>query len=186
MQVVHTAELHFSHLSHHLTHIAVGQMIAGELRIRHTRKWCSQEYQETDSPLEFMYEIYANPESWLVGGRKRGNFTAVEGETKTFSIMLVAQRPGHLLLPAVDIKAFVQPPQQQATATTPDSSTSAAGEAASFQRRQISCEVDYRNLGQTLLVLPDLRRTTVSLSHSGSGGSSWLVDSEAIHSSQVT
>ena len=179
-------------------------MIAAELRIKHTRKWCSQEDQESpDSLLEFSYDIFANPESWLVGGRKRGNFTAVEGETKTFSIMLVPQKPGCLLLPALEIRAFVQPQvgsgSKSASAvpatmtnhghnTSPNNSISVAGgevAAAHLQRKQISCEVDYRNLGQTLLVLPDLRKTTVSLSSSssgGGGGSSWLVDSETIQS----
>ena len=160
-------------------------MIAAELRIRHTRKWCSQENQETPDSrqLEFMYEIFANPESWLVGGRKRGNFTSVEGETKTFSLMLVAQRPGHLLLPALDIRAFVQQTAAARSSTAPDPSISTgASEAVPFQRRQVSCEVDYRNLGQTILVLPYRRKTTVSLSHSSAGGSSWLVDSEAIQS----
>ena len=51
--------------------------------------------------------------------------------------------------------------------------------AGATQRRSIASEVDYCNHGETVLVLPDLRKTTVSLSASGSpGGSSWLVDSE--------
>lgn len=61
----------------------------------------------------------------------------------------------------------------------PAMDVAAGGPAAPVQRQAIACEVDYRNHGETVLVLPDLRKTTVSLSASGSpGGSSWLVDSE--------
>lgn len=54
-----------------------------------------------------------------------------------------------------------------------------------MQRKQIPSEVDYRSHGETILVLPDLKKTTVSLPPTGSTGSgaagaggSWLVDSE--------
>lgn len=172
-------------------------MIAAELRLRHTRRWCSQDNQENvalGSPLEFSYEIYANPDSWLVGGRKRGHYTAVEGETKTFSVMLLPQKPGYLLLPGLEIKTFVPSPSPSLLTgiananpnpnTNP--STPSGGGGPELQRRQIPCEVDYRNHGETLLVLPDLRKTTVSLSPSGGhpGGGSWLVDSERRSKSQ--
>lgn len=41
----------------------------------------------------------------------------------------------------------------------------------------ISCETDYRNQGETILVVPDLSSTTVSLDPSGSAGGAWLVES---------
>ncbi|RAK98687.1 putative TMEM1 family protein [Aspergillus ibericus CBS 121593] len=205
IQVVHTAELRLANLADQPPHAAVGQMIAAELSIRHTRRWCSPEHRENGgSPLEFSYEIHANLESWLVGGRRRGNFTAEEGETKTFAIMLLPQKAGHLLLPGLEIRTFVppssstspslsQPLTQSSTAaggqvTSPNpgppvaaGSTTAAA-AAALQRRPIPCEVDYRNHGETVLVLPDLRTTTVSLSLSGgSHGGAWLIDSERLH-----
>ncbi|KAB8215243.1 trafficking protein particle complex subunit 10 [Aspergillus novoparasiticus] len=179
IQVVHTAELRLHNLADQPPHAAVGQMIAAELSLRHTRRWCSPENRENaGGPLEFSYEIHANPELWLVGGRRRGNFTADEGETKTFAVMLLPQKAGHLLLPGLEIKTFVPvsstaPPKPAAPATGP------AGAAPVLQRRQIACEVDYRNHGETVLVLPDLRSTTVSLSLSGGNhGAAWLIDSE--------
>ncbi|KAE8408425.1 trafficking protein particle complex subunit 10 [Aspergillus pseudonomiae] len=179
IQVVHTAELRLRNLAGQPPHAAVGQMIAAELSLRHTRRWCSPEHRENaGGPLEFSYEIHANPELWLVGGRRRGNFTAEEGETKTFAVMLLPQKAGHLLLPGLEIKTFVPassatPPKPPAPATGP------AGTAPVLQRRQIACEVDYRNHGETVLVLPDLRSTTVSLSLSGGNhGAAWLIDSE--------
>ncbi|GKZ23696.1 hypothetical protein AbraCBS73388_010271 [Aspergillus brasiliensis] len=212
IQVVHTAELRLANLAQQPPHAAVGQMIAAELSIRHTRRWCSPEHRENaGGPLDFSYEIHANPETWLVGGRRRGNFTAEEGETKSFAIMLLPQKAGHLLLPGLEIRSFVPPsptspsslsqPQSQSSTTatggqmmSPNpgqpmaagsmtaAATGGAAAVVPLQRRPIPCEVDYRNHGETVLVLPDLRTTTVSLSLSGgSHGGAWLIDSERLH-----
>jgi len=205
IQVVHTAELRLAPLADAqptTTHAAVGQIIAAELRLRHTRRWCSAEHQEhAGGALEFAYELHANPELWLVGGRRRGNFLAREGETTTFAVTLLPQKSGYLLLPGLEIKAFIPASSTLTVVTTPSTATSAAnanptatagsGNAgAPLQRRQIACEVDYRNHGETVQVLPDLRKTTVSLSTSGgsqTGGGSWLVDSERrVISSSIT
>ncbi|KAE8154414.1 trafficking protein particle complex subunit 10 [Aspergillus avenaceus] len=173
IQVIHTAELRLLHLPEQPRHAAVGQMIAAELSLRHTRRWCSPENRENaDGALEFSYEIHANPKLWLVGGRRRGNFSASEGETQTFAVMLLPQKAGHLLLPGLEIKTFVP-------ASSPPSQTSAQNAAPALQRRQIPSEIDYRNHGETIMVLPDLRSTTVSLSLSGGNhGAAWLIDSE--------
>lgn len=208
IQVVQTAELQLDNpgdekeKGSQLTHAAVGQMIAAELRLHHTRRWCSPAHQEatshSDGALEFTYDLHANPEQWLIGGRRRGNFLAREGTVTTFAVMLLPQKSGHLLLPSLEIKAFVPPASSSCASVNPISGPSgntgvtsppppapgSSGSAAaapggppppSLQRRQIACEVDYRNHGEALLVLPDLRKTTVSLSVSGG---SWLVDSE--------
>lgn len=153
-------------------------MISAELCLRHTRRWCTSASREyAGQPLECSYELHANPENWLIGGRRRGNFLAREGETTRFTVLLLPQKPGHLLLPGLEIRTFVPslPPPPTSPAPT-DPATGAP--VAPTQRRSIPCEVDYRNHGETLLVLPDLRKTTVSLSASGSPGGPWLVDSE--------
>ena len=86
-----------------------------------------------------------------------------------FRVMLLPQRPGCLLLPGVDVKTFITGAKD--------------GDGDGEQRRQISCEVDYRNHGETVVVSPDLSQTTVSLGVSAStdtqgGGGGWLVDSQ--------
>ncbi|KAJ5180676.1 hypothetical protein N7492_003886 [Penicillium capsulatum] len=182
IQVVHTAELQLQHAdaSHSgSTHAAVGQMIPAEIRLRHTRRWCPPAQQEyADQPLECSYELHANPEFWLLGGRRRGNFLAREGETNRFTVLLLPQKPGHLLLPGLEVRTFGPSPATPAPNPSTTDATS-TGPPAPIQRRPVPCEVDYRNHGETMLVLPDLRKTTVSLSASGSpSGSSWLVDSE--------
>lgn len=159
-------------------------MISAELCLRHTRRWCPPATQEhAGQPLECSYELHANPEFWLIGGRRRGNFLAREGETTCFTVLLLPQKPGHLLLPGLEIRTFAPSLPQPPTSPAADSSTGASA-APVQQRRPIPCEVDYRNHGETMLVLPDLRKTTVSLSASGSPGGPWLVDSErrtAVH-----
>lgn len=61
-------------------------------------------------------------------------------------------KAGNLLLPNVDVKQYVPPQQHPQTA---------AG--------MISSETDYRSNGESVLVLPDVRSTTVRID-SGFGG----------------
>ncbi|CAG7916506.1 unnamed protein product [Penicillium olsonii] len=169
IQVVHTAELQLQPNTES-THAAVGQIITAELCLRHTRRWCSPETRENgDQPLECLYEIHANPDLWQIGGRRRGNFLARDGEVTRFTVLLLPQKPGHLLLPGLEIRTFFPSPSQLPADPT-----------AAPPRRSIPCEVDYRNHSETVLVLPDLRKTTVTLSAAGghAGGGSWLIDSE--------
>ncbi|KAJ5082629.1 hypothetical protein N7532_011672 [Penicillium argentinense] len=176
IQVVHTAELQLQPGAQTsesgTTHAAVGQMITAELCLRHTRRWCSPTSQElAGQPLECSYELHANPELWLLGGRRRGNFLIREGETTRFTVLLLPQKPGHLLLPGLEIRTYA--PSQTPTPTSPPATSDPAPggvPGAPAQRHAIPCEVDYRNHGETVLVLPDLRKTTVSLSASGTGG----------------
>lgn len=218
VQVVHTAELRLSTLSDNTdetTHAAVGHGIPAELILQHTRRWCSQrsETQEPVGELEFAYELHVNQDLWLIGGRRRGHFTAVEGEIKKFAIMLLPQKAGYLLLPSIEIKTFVVTSSSgnvvgantstpttfsmqsivgqtindtTSTITSPTSATPTPttttttmtvplGPWTQQQRRQIVNEVDYKNHGEVILVLPNLRKTTVSL-ESGSPG---LIESES-------
>lgn len=182
-------------------------MIPAELILHHTRRWCSQQTDAQDSggELEFAYELHVNQDQWLIGGRRRGHFTAAEGETKKFAIMLLPQKAGHLLLPSIEIKTFVvgatsvavgantsttmaaapsasgnktNAPATPSPITSPASATTTSMPSAPWiqqQRRQVPNEVDYKNHAETILVLPDLRKTTVSL-ESGNPG---LIESES-------
>ncbi|KGO72752.1 TRAPP II complex, TRAPPC10 [Penicillium italicum] len=183
IQVVHTADLQLQPKPTTdpgpSTHAAVGQMIAAELSLRHTRRWCSPATREdANQPLECSYEVHANSDQWQIGGRRRGNFLARDGETTRFTVLLLPQKPGHLLLPSIEIRTFLPPAPQLPTSPPAADATGSMAPA----RRSIPCEVDYRNHGETVLVLPDLKKTTVNLSAAGgnhaAGGGSWLVDSE--------
>lgn len=81
MQVVHTANLILMDnqgrpLGDDST-VTVGQTLAAELRIRHTRAWDFVTLEQTaDAPVEFIYDIQTKPDTWLIGGRRRAQFSA--------------------------------------------------------------------------------------------------------------
>lgn len=135
--------------------VTLGSVLPTSLTISHTRRWCPAANRTPSSALEFTYDVLASPDTWIIGGRRRGNFKTAEGETRSFTVLLVPQRPGHLLLPDINISSAV------AAATTSSSDTGNAGLVAS--------EVDYQNRAETVYVTPNHGETTVCLG-SGPGG----------------
>ena len=132
--------------------VTVGQAISAEIVIRHFRSWNSigpkEGEMDINEELEFFYEVQNNLEVWLVSGRKRAHFTATEGQVHRFPILLVPLKPGNLLLPNIEVKQFI-PTELQ------DSASSSPG--------VVSSETDYRSHGECILVLPDVRSTTVRI-----------------------
>lgn len=60
---------------------AVGQIIGANLEIKHTQRWDTANVREAlshgeEKSLQFSYEVQANPDSWLVAGRRKGHFHA--------------------------------------------------------------------------------------------------------------
>ncbi|KAM5469696.1 hypothetical protein MauCBS54593_004250 [Microsporum audouinii] len=164
VQVVHTAKLVLKDISPGQTHVGVDDMIPTELIIRHTRGWCKVSEREAQPSLEFMYEVIASPELWVIGGRRRGNFSCAEGEERRFQLLLLPQRAGHLLLPTVDVKSFATGPgHQQPLSPTGGEHLQLDTSFAPRQRRAISSELDYRSHGETILVSADLQMTTINL-----------------------
>jgi trafficking protein particle complex subunit 10 len=211
VQVVHTAELHLVNTIEGVDDsskvLAVEQMLTAELRIKHTRHWDSAGSTPSSKPLEFVYDIHANQELWLVAGKKRVHFSAVENETQIFPVLLLPLRAGHLLLPTVEIRPFVVTKKsgetEARTATTehtPEPGISTLGPPSTRRRRPSSvasggpllaqhianvramseerdkspvrgpamtCETEYKNQGETVLVLADIRTTTVRIETGG-------------------
>jgi len=179
---------------------AVGQIIPAALTIRHTRRWDTAKTREApphtaEKPLEFSYEVQANTDTWLIAGRRKGHFCAKvcqgntdltmsnglsqENEIHTFSLMLLPQRPGYLLYPTVEIRTLAN------GSSTSDPRSSVAEQGFNVSRdgpsdhvSSMTCETDYRNQADAILVLPNLKSTTVSLDPGGPGGNAWLIDSE--------
>ncbi|KAI9877272.1 MAG: hypothetical protein M1830_004355 [Pleopsidium flavum] len=159
---------------------AVGQIIAAALTIKHTRRWDTAKATEAphnaEKPLNFSYEVQANPDLWLVAGRRRGHFSTKENEALTFPLMLLPQRPGYLLYPTVEIRAVPDGPDTlDGRFSSAEQGSRDSRDASSNDVFPTSCETDYRNQGDTILVLPNLKSSTVSLDP---GGSAWLVESE--------
>lgn len=142
--------------------ISVGQAVSANLWLTHRSKWTAATEEELG--VELTYELFAPPEIWLIGGRRKGSFT-VHGEQKqVFPVMMLPQRPGHLLLPALDVKASVLEKIES--------------DVIPFKKTDLRCELDYRNHAHSVLVIPNLRETTVALDGEGSSRRSWLIGSQ--------
>jgi hypothetical protein len=142
--------------------IAIGQPLSAMLKVRHTGGWEEGSMDVQSNAIEFSYEVIASPDTWLVGGRRRGNFTVDLAEQQVFPVLLIPQRAGNLLLPSVEVKC-----------NTPDGND---GHTV-LPKRQIAYEVNYKSQAKSVLVIPNLCETTVSLDAEPAAGRSLLVDS---------
>ncbi|GAO20051.1 hypothetical protein UVI_02049440 [Ustilaginoidea virens] len=180
LPVLHTADIRIDDsVLHHLEGAeggapaaVVGQVLPATLHLKWTRRWDTGAGGGEDE--EFSYEVTAPPDSWLLGGRRKGHFVIPGGkagggasstaETEAeIPLVLVAQREGRLAYPTVDIREV---------RSTDGRGGPAAGAAA--------CEVDWRNLGETVRVVSERRSVTVSLDASGPGGGPLVFESERL------
>ncbi|KAL9124781.1 MAG: hypothetical protein Q9217_005924 [Psora testacea] len=154
MHVVHTARLCpqegclIAHVD--ASYMALGQALPLELILEHTRHWGSE--AEDDRCLHFRYDVHASPDTWLVGGQRSARFSAKEGQQHRFSVLLLPQRTGHLLMPAIDIQPIASPHRD-----------GPRDDQASSTESLISCETDYINRAETILVVPNLSSTTARI-----------------------
>lgn len=148
---------------------------------------------------EFSYEVSAPGDTWLVGGRKKGHFVIPappagdEGQAQLSSsaeseadipLVLIPLREGWLPYPAVEVR--------EVTAAGPglDGSGGNRMSMGGGGRDSVGgggagalaghCETDYRNLGETVRVVADRGRVTVSLDASGPGGGPLVLESERV------
>jgi len=186
VMVVHTADLKLLDVSsiHAEVMAALNQPISASLVIKWTRTWDTEYRSETVSTegtdfLEFFYEVSGASDTWLIGGRRKGHFripikqqTLYSREALVFPVILIPLREGFVPFPNVDIKpsTVIKIPQPGASDTENDSSR--------VKQPVVTCETDYKNLGETIRVISDARKTTVSLDASGPQGGAWLLESE--------
>ncbi|KAI8943647.1 hypothetical protein NX059_001632 [Plenodomus lindquistii] len=159
--ILHTASLNFSptSMASQIPSIAtVGQPITTTLRISHTRRWTSPtnlisaaNLTSPSDPIDFVYTIEAHPETWLIAGQRRAHFTASEDEKLEWPIMLIPLKPGSTLLPNVEIRARIKPKEEAKDA------------AAGVEEQILTCETDYLSHGESIMVVPDLRSSTVGV-----------------------
>jgi len=138
---------------------STGSLIPATVTIKHTRRWDSPTALKAvssspNTPLEFIFEVDAPSDVWLIGGQRRTKFLAKEDEVKTWTIMIMPLKVGRLLLPTVDTRAI--------------------GKGL----ENISCETDSRSLGDTVIVIGDLGSTTVELSEGPTGTEAVMTGSE--------
>lgn len=181
--VVHTADLrleNWSKVSANTAVVASNHPISASLRIKCTRIWDTEEESDPEPDhVEFVYDISGPSDTWLIGGRRKGHFKVPTGPLEPgrkfsfeFPVMLVPLREGYLPYPNVEIR-----PAPVTRVLGPGSS---AGQNSNIQPKPsiVNCETDFKNSGETIRVISDARKTTVSLDASGPQGGAWLLESE--------
>jgi hypothetical protein len=176
--------------------VVVNQVLPATLHLKWTRIWDTAPDSPTaarNQDLEFGYEIVAggNEAGWLVGGRRKGHFVIpacpaprsqtpggggeedMEGMSSTVEteaeipVVLVPLREGWLSFPGVEIKPVGN--GEDGTAT----GVGIGGDGGYGQ-----CETDFRNLGETVCVVADRGKVTLSLDASGAPGGPLVLESE--------
>ena len=168
--VVHTANLKLldiSSISASTPVVPSTHPISALLIIKWTRLWDTQNPEprssQTPDDLEFVYDVSGQSDTWLIGGRRKGHFR-IHGNQKeilSFPVVLIPLREGILPYPHVDIKPS-------------SGSRHAQAESAAV----VTCETDYKNGGESIRVISNTRKTTVSLDASGPQGGAMLLEAE--------
>ncbi|KAI5266202.1 hypothetical protein E4T47_08310 [Aureobasidium subglaciale] len=147
--------------------VIIGRPLAATLTIKHTRRWASVAVA-SDTPLSFLYDVDASADGpWLVAGSKRSRFDLKPDDEETkVSLVLVPLRPGMHLLPSIDIQPVAHAVDNSGSngmsrLLSPGQS-SAPAEDETIQPL-VSCETDYHNSGETVMVVRDTRTTTVTV-----------------------
>ncbi|KUI57769.1 Trafficking protein particle complex subunit 10 [Cytospora mali] len=161
----------------------INQLLAATLHLKWTRVWDTgrldtQSGGTSEETIgdEFTYEVMAPSDTWLVGGRRKGHFVIPASSPSTtetelssspineadIPLMLIPLREGYLPYPSVEVR--------EAGSENEDRTGPGVGH----------CETDYRNLGETVRVVADRGRVTVSLDASGLGGGPLVLESERV------
>lgn len=199
MSVVHTADIRLRKPVPSLMQVGdddteepvacVNQLLPATLHLKWTRVWDTDGLETSAAAAEagdeFSYEVIAPGDTWLVGGRKKGHFVIPSAPAKTepeeaaqmlssspineadIPLVLIPLREGYLPYPAVEIREVAR-------------NGVGGGDEGSKSPLAGHCETDYRNLGETVRVVADRGRVTVSLDASGPGGGPLVLESERI------
>lgn len=186
--IVHTADIQLqpqaggsSSPSLHSTPAAIftHQLLPATLHLKWTRIWDTATLPTSQSDLEFSYEISAPTDTWLLGGRRRGHFVIPAPETDDerersssvgteaeIPVLLIPLREGWLPYPTVEIREVRSDPPASAA----DHNHKPGLPVSPRPGPEIQFETDFRNLGETVRVVADRSRVTLSLDASGPGG----------------
>ncbi|KAL8841792.1 MAG: hypothetical protein Q9170_000825 [Blastenia crenularia] len=145
---------------------AVDQTLVAEIILQYSRYWANE--GSTNSDLEMTYEFQAGTDTWLIGGQRRASFTAKSDEVKKFTVVLLPQKIGQLQYPSIEIRT-----------TKPQDNGSLSAGAPRAAEDIITCEVDYVNQTESILVIPNLSSSTVTLDSNSSENGAWLVEARS-------
>ncbi|KAL9006889.1 MAG: hypothetical protein Q9188_000344 [Gyalolechia gomerana] len=136
---------------------AVDQALLAEVALQYSRNWDNGSTGFTiEDELEITYEVQASPDIWLAGN------------PMSFSIILIPQRTGYLQYPSLEVRM-----------TRPQGSKGRFVDSKTAAKEIITSELDYVNQAESILVIPNLNSSTVSLDCSDSGDGAWLVESRS-------
>ncbi|RAR02353.1 tmem1 family protein [Stemphylium lycopersici] len=148
----------------------VGQPLMTTLRISHSRRWASPSslvsaanLTEPTDPIDFVYTIEANPDVWLVAGQRRAQFSATEDQEHEWPIVLIPLRPGNTLLPNVEIRPRIKAKADKGK------------DAAEGESEILNCETDLLSYGDAVVVVQDVRTSTVGVGDMGVGSQRHVV-----------
>jgi hypothetical protein len=157
------------------------QLLPATLHLKWTRMWDTVTPPSEQADLEFSYEISAPQDTWLLGGRRKGHFVipapASDDERERSSsvdteaeipILLIPQREGWLPYPSVELR--------EVRSTDLGDRPAAAGMRA--EAGDVHHETDLRNIGETVRIVADRTRVTLSLDASGPGGGPLVLEVE--------
>lgn len=195
MSVVHTADIRLQRpipslvepLDSSETPVAcVNQLLPATLHLKWTRVWDTDGSAAAAATAgdeaagdEFSYEVHAPGDTWLVGGRKKGHFVIPAPPSSSMSdelsssaeseadipLVMIPLREGWLPYPSVEVREV-----NRGDGAGEDEGRGLVGH----------CETDYRNVGETVRVVADRGRVTVSLDASGPGGGPLVLESERV------
>jgi hypothetical protein len=172
----------------------INEPIPASLEIKSTRIWDSTSPTEKKSSqavggvpeiddIDFFYDVSAPQDTWLIGGKRRGHFRIPYSKDEappqrlSFPIVLIPMKEGNLPYPHLEIKPS-SIPKSAATDARSGSNGPAPPDDQAGKADAITCETDYKNIGETIRVISNARKTTVSLDASGPQGGAWLLESE--------
>ncbi|KAK6842979.1 hypothetical protein PG987_003839 [Apiospora arundinis] len=152
--------------------VVTNQLVPATLHLKWTRVWDTTTPMATMSDMEFCYEVLAPGDAWLVGGRRKGHFVipapssddelnSTDATEADIPLLLIPQREGWLPYPTIDIREVRSTPGEGGGSGALTPVDGPGGEP---------CEIDLRNLGETVRVIADRERITLSLDASGPGG----------------
>ncbi|RMZ77980.1 hypothetical protein DV738_g4137, partial [Chaetothyriales sp. CBS 135597] len=121
---------------------SLGQPVFCELLIEKSLPpWLAQ------AETEFIFEIFAQADTWLVGGSRKGYLPAGERATKS-RVILIPQRVGSALLPLVDVRCRQR----------------RQGRAESDREwEEVPIEMNNQSASTTVIVTPNMKSTTLEL-----------------------
>ncbi|TGJ79819.1 hypothetical protein E0Z10_g8937 [Xylaria hypoxylon] len=165
--------------------VCTHQLLPATLHLKWTRMWDTFTPPSSQADLEFSYELSAPTDTWLLGGRRKGHFVipAPDGDDESqrsssvdteaeIPVLLIPLREGWLPYPSVEIRE-VRSDSTFISSVPGNVMGNAAGEGPQTQH-----ETDMRNIGETVRVLADNSRVTLSLDASGAGGGPLVLDAQ--------